>query len=57
MNEPELLTPREAAEQLGVSAKTVSNWCKIGKIAHIRTLGGHRRIPKSEVERIKEAGK
>jgi excisionase family DNA binding protein len=50
---PELLTPKEAAAELGVTAKTISNWCRKGKLAHIRTPSGHRRILKTEVDRLK----
>lgn len=52
MDQP-LLKPKEAAEQLGVNAKTIARWCRDGKLAHVKTLGGHRRIPVSEVERLK----
>lgn len=48
------LRSSEAAAQLGVSPKTVTRWCREGRIAHTRTLGGHRRIPQSEIDRIKE---
>lgn len=50
-----LLTPKEAAAELGVSAKTITRWCREGKLAHIRTPGGHRRILKADVDRAKEA--
>ena len=45
-----LLTPREVAELFGVDPKTVTRWAKAGKLTSIRTLGGHRRFRKSEVE-------
>jgi len=45
-----LLTPREVADLFGVDPKTVTRWAKAGKLTSIRTLGGHRRFRKSEVE-------
>jgi excisionase family DNA binding protein len=39
---------------LHVSPKTVNRWAHEGRIAHIVTLGGHRRFPRNEVERIAE---
>ncbi len=47
-----LLTPRQVAERLGVSPKTVTRWADAGKITAVKTLGGHRRFWESEVERI-----
>lgn len=32
-----------------VDPKTVTRWAKAGKLTSIRTLGGHRRYPESEV--------
>jgi excisionase family DNA binding protein len=52
--EPEtLLTPREVAELFGVDPKTVTRWAKAGKLTSIRTLGGHRRYRKSEVDELR----
>ena len=48
-----LLTPREVAELFGVDPKTVTRWAKAGKITSIRTLGGHRRFRKSEVDDLR----
>jgi len=45
-----LLTPREVADLFGVDPKTVTRWAKAGKLTSIRTLGGHRRFRKSEVD-------
>lgn len=47
-----LLTMKEACEILGVTTKTIQRWDASGKIAIIRTPGGRRRIPLSEVERL-----
>ncbi len=47
------MTMKEAKELLGVSTKTIQNWDKAGIINVVRTPGGRRRIPLSEVERIR----
>ena len=47
------MTMKEAKELLGVSTKTIQNWDKAGTIKVVRTPGGRRRIPLSEVERIR----
>lgn len=45
-----LLTPAEVAALFKVDPKTVTRWAKSGKLTAIRTLGGHRRYRKSEVQ-------
>ena len=45
-----LLTPAEVAKLFRVDPKTVTRWAKAGKLTAIRTLGGHRRYRKSEVQ-------
>ena len=45
----QLLTPSEVAALFRVDPKTVTRWAKAGKLASIRTLGGHRRYRASEV--------
>ncbi len=47
---PALLLPHEVAEKLRVDPKTVTRWAKAGKLASIRTPGGHRRYKASEVD-------
>ena len=47
----DLLTPAEVARIFRVDPKTVSRWAIAGKISSVRTLGGHRRFYRSEVER------
>ena len=42
-----LLTPREAATEVGVSYATVKQWILAGKLATTKTPGGHHRIPQS----------
>ena len=48
----EYLRSAEAAALLHVSPKTVGRWAKEGKLPHIVTLGGHRRFPRDEIERL-----
>lgn len=38
------LTPRQAADLVGVSESTVRRWCDSGSLAVVKTTGGHRRI-------------
>jgi molybdopterin-binding protein len=48
----QLLTPRAAAQQLGVSYATLKQWIYRGSIRTKRTAGGHHRIPSAEIERM-----
>ena len=48
----QLLTPSEVAARFRVDPKTVTRWANAGKISSIRTLGGHRRFRRSEVEAL-----
>ncbi|MEP7273998.1 MAG: helix-turn-helix domain-containing protein [Acidobacteriota bacterium] len=43
---------RDAAKLLGVSYQTIKLWIYKKKIHSTRTVGGHHRIPQSEIERI-----
>ena len=47
-----LLTPSEVAKMFRVEPKTVTRWAKSGKLTAIRTLGGHRRYRRSEVQAL-----
>ncbi len=47
-----LLKPKEAAKMLGVTTRTLFDWDKNKKILCHRTVGNHKRIPLSEVERL-----
>lgn len=53
VEEPEYYAISDAARLLGVSVKTIHRWDQDGKIRCIRTLGGHRRIPASEILRLR----
>ena len=47
-----LYTVKQASEILGVHPKTIQKWDKEGKIKTVRTPGGRRRIPESEIKRL-----
>lgn len=53
----EILTPSEVAQLFRVDPRTVTRWARSGKIVAIKTLGGHRRYRRSEVEKAIEAAK
>lgn len=42
-------TPKQVARAIGVSDASLKRWCDGGKIAFVRTVGGHRRIQFSAV--------
>lgn len=52
---PEYLTPAEVARCFRVDPKTVTRWARAGKLSSIRTVGGHRRFLRSEVETVLQA--
>jgi len=56
MADDELFTPAEVARMFRVNPKTVTRWARSGKLSAVRTLGGHRRFYRSEIERAIEAG-
>ena len=47
-----LYTLKQASEILGAHPKTIQRWDREGKIRVVRTPGGRRRIPESEIKRI-----
>jgi excisionase family DNA binding protein len=51
MVDDDLLTPAEVGRLFRVNPKTVTRWAITGKIKAVRTLGGHRRFYRSEIER------
>jgi excisionase family DNA binding protein len=42
---PAMLTPAERARIIHVDPKTITVWARDGKLAVVRTPGGHRRFP------------
>lgn len=49
----EYILPGEVARLLLVSPKTVNRWTSEGRLRCVKTLGGHRRFLRSEVERVR----
>ena len=47
-----MVSAGQAARRLGVSPATIQRWVDAGTISAVRTIGGHRRIPASEIRRI-----
>ncbi len=45
MTSSTLLTPRQAAEKLGISYPALKHWLLAGRIQSVKTPGGHHRIP------------
>lgn len=56
----ELLKIPDAAHRLGVSYPTLKQWIYRKRIRTVRTVGGHHRVPLSEIDRLlfqrKQAG-
>lgn len=49
---PKLYTPRDAAQVLGISYPSIKQWIYRKKIISVQTVGGHHRIPESEIDRL-----
>ena len=49
---PRYLRTTEVADILHVSPKTVARWAKDGKLPFLKTLGGHRRYPATEIRQL-----
>jgi len=45
-----LYTIKEAKKLLGVTTWTIQQWDRQGKIRCVRTIGGCRRLPESEIK-------
>ena len=48
----EMITITEAALMLGVTSKTLRRWDKEGRLSAHRSLGGHRRYFRKDIERL-----
>ena len=46
------VTPRAAADRLGVSYSAFKQWIYRGAVRTVRTSGGHHRVPESELDRL-----
>lgn len=51
-NDDRLLHPGEVAELFGVTIKTIARWSDNGKLRSTRTVGGHRRYRKADVDSL-----
>jgi excisionase family DNA binding protein len=47
------LTTGEVARLFHVGPKTVLRWAKLGKLPHVRTLGGQRRFPEQTIRMLR----
>src|SRR5215472_14127151 len=56
MKNKRLLHPKEAAEELGISMRTLIRWDQAGKLRTVRTAGNQRRIPVEEIFRLRRGG-
>ena len=45
MTSSAMLTPRQAAEKIGISYPALKHWILAGRIRTVKTPGGHHRIP------------
>lgn len=52
MTIPALLTPRQAAERLGISYPALKHWILAGRIQTVKTPGGHHRISAEALEAL-----
>jgi excisionase family DNA binding protein len=50
LRDTDLLTPGEVGDIFRVGTKQVARWAKDGKIRAVKTLGGHRRYYRGEVD-------
>lgn len=50
-----LMTTAEVARAFGVLPITVTRWARLGKLDAIRTLGGHRRFYRDQVNELVES--
>jgi excisionase family DNA binding protein len=51
MNAPsDLLTPGDVAKRFGVGLSTVARWADEGRLPAVRTVGGHRRFRRHDVD-------
>lgn len=52
MAREKLITPREAAQILGISYPTVKQWIYKKKLQTVKTAGGHHRVPESQLDKF-----
>src|SRR5260221_2550207 len=56
MKNKRLLHPKEAAEELGISVRTLIRWDQAGKLRPVRSVGSQRRMPVEEIFRLRRQG-
>jgi putative resolvase len=56
MKNKRLLSPKEAAAELGISIRTLYRWEEAGNLSTVRTVGNQRRIPIEEIARLRRRG-
>lgn len=49
---PKLYPVGHACKVLGISYPTLKQWIYKGKIKTVKTLGGHHRVPETEIDRL-----
>jgi molybdopterin-binding protein len=52
MKRENLLSPRDAAQVLGISYPTLKQWIYKGKVRTVKTAGGHHRIPEEQTGEV-----
>jgi molybdopterin-binding protein len=52
MKRQNLLSPREAAQVLGISYPTLKQWIYKGKLRTVKTAGGHHRVPEEQLDKF-----
>lgn len=57
MSPPTMLTPRQAAEKLGMSYPALKHWILSGRIRTVKTPGGHHRVPAEALEEFLPSGR
>ncbi len=53
MPDSDLLSPGQVADTFGVHIRTLARWEDNGRLHPVRTVGGHRRYRRSEVEALR----
>ncbi|MGI5203710.1 BldC family transcriptional regulator [Spirillospora sp. CA-108201] len=51
-----MLRPNEVANFFRVDTRTVCGWADAGKLASVRTPGGHRRFSRQQVQHFLDRG-
>lgn len=49
---PTRLTPTQAAHYIGVTPSTLNRWADAGRIPTTKTLGGHRRYTRDDLDQL-----